>query len=55
MNIWIAVFAGFLSLLIIAVAMAGFFFLLTRTVEKSAISEEKNDNTERSEDKTIHF
>jgi uncharacterized protein YneF (UPF0154 family) len=46
MNIWIAVLAGFISLLIIAVAMMGFFFLLTKAVEKSVLSEEKNNNAE---------
>ena len=55
MNIWIAVLAGFISLLISAVAMMGFFFLLTKTVEKSVISEEKNNNAESGKDKTIHF
>lgn len=55
MNIWIAIFAGFISLLIIAVAMAGFFFLLTKILEKSVLSEEKNKNAKSGKDTTIHF
>lgn len=55
MNIWIAVLAGFISLLIIAVAMMGFFFLLTKAVEKSVLSEEKNNNAESGKETTIHF
>ncbi len=55
MSIWIAAFAAFVSLLVIAVSMMGFFFLLTKTVEKSETSSDTDENEDNGKNDTMRF
>ncbi len=55
MSIWICVLAGSVALVIIAISMAGLFFLLTQAIEKrvSLFNPENDISTDK--DETIHF
>lgn len=55
MNIWICVFASFIALVIIAISMAGLFFLLTKATEKRVSSFNPENDISTDEDETIHF
>jgi type II secretory pathway pseudopilin PulG len=51
MSIWIAVFAGFVALAIIAISMAGLFFLLTKATDKQRLLTESDSD----ESEIMHF
>lgn len=55
MSVWIGVFAGFVALAIIAVSMAGLFYLLTKATENNISSINSENNLSADEDETMHF